>query len=188
LLVEGARRRCGLAIVPEIDRGSLIQYGRLPAYWKRARGWYSAAFGVEAGERLCSYPTLNAGVMALHRDAPHWKVWEGALRTALQRTSTKMTDQTALNFAVYQGELFQHTELLPAWCNWTCHFGLPCWDEATGCLVEPYLPHTPIGVLHLTVDRLERGKVLTTLGKPIEVSLRYPAQPVGILDVHSSDK
>jgi hypothetical protein len=55
LLVEGARRRCGLAIVPEVDRGSRIQYGRLPKYWGKTRGWYSAAFGAEAGERFCSY-------------------------------------------------------------------------------------------------------------------------------------
>ncbi len=150
LFLQGAVRRRGMAIVPEIDRGSLFQFGRLNSFWKWAFRWYSASYGDEVAKRLCSYPLLNAGVFALHREAPHWKAWEESLGEALQQTVSVITDQVALNHVVYDRGLFGATELLPAWCNWTCHIGLPRWDRQQQSLVEPYLPHTRIGILHLT--------------------------------------
>lgn len=178
LFIEGATRRRGLAIVPELDRGSEYQYGGLPHYWHQAEGWYAAAFGEEVGKRLCSFPMLNAGVFAIHTEAPHWSAWEGALRAALYRNCSNMTDQIALNFVLYGRGLIDQTELLPAWCNWTCHYGLPRWDEKSGFLVEPYLPHTPIGILHLTGEKHVKRRVLTTSGRAIEIPLRYPPRPV----------
>lgn len=177
LFVEGARRRTGLAIVPEVDRGSQMQYGGLPQQWKQVQGWYEMAYGAEVAQELCSFPILNAGVFALHRDAPHWGVWEQSLRQALERTASNVTDQMALNYAVYRGGLFPRTELLPAWCNWTCHSGMPFWDVGGACLVEPYLPHTPIGVLHLTARKHRQHRLFTTQGLEMDVRVRYPAGP-----------
>jgi hypothetical protein len=178
LFLQGALLRQGLAIVPEIDRGSQMQYGGLPPYWNQVRGWYAMAYGEEIATQLCSFPMLNAGVFALHRDAPHWQVWEQSLGEALQKTCTTITDQIALNLVVYRQGTFHRTELLPAWCNWTCHYGLPAWDEARNCLVEPYLPHTPIGILHLTVQKHQQYRLSTTEGKGIDVRLRYPPGPI----------
>jgi hypothetical protein len=179
LFREGAVRRHGMAIVPEIDRGSIRQYGGLPEYWQLAEKWYAAAFGAEVAAKLCSFPMLNAGVFAMHRDAPHWRAWEKALALALKSVCTVMTDQLALNYSIYTQGLFKHTELLPAWCNWTCHNGFPLWREERACLVEPYLPHTAIGILHLTTRDKSPVRRLTTIrGEPIDVRMTYPAQPV----------
>jgi hypothetical protein len=179
LFCHGAGRRRGMAIVPEIDRGSARQYGGLPAYWKLAEGWYTAAFGAEAAKQLHSFPMLNAGVFALHHDAPHWNVWEKSLAAALQSGCTVMTDQLALNFGIYTQGLFKHTELLPAWCNWACHNGFPVWHVERSCLVEPYLPHTAIGILHLTTrDKSPVRKLMTSDGQAIDVRITYPATPV----------
>ena len=41
-----------------------------------------------------------------------------------------MTDQFALNAIVYGRNLFSQTEMLPAWCNWTCHTGRRLWEAA----------------------------------------------------------
>jgi len=95
----------------------------------------------------------------------------------LQRSCRVVTDQIALNVAVYARGLLPHTELLPAYCNWTCHYGLPIWDTERGILVEPYLPHTPIGILHLTGVKHEKASLTTTTGIQIEARLRYPAAP-----------
>src|SRR5947208_16828409 len=99
---------------------------------------------------MCNYPLLNAGVFALHAEAPHWQVWDECLRLALRTSCSNLADQLALNLAVYQRGLLGRTELLPAWCNWMCHCCLPTWDRDSQQLVEPYLPHTPIGILHVT--------------------------------------
>jgi hypothetical protein len=116
LFRSGAARR-GLAIVPEVDRGSALQYGGLPRWWQTVRQFYEGPYGPEVAQRLCSYPLLNAGVFALHRDAPHWERWAEALHAGVQRRTDLFSDQTALNWAVSEGGLFPVTELLPSWCN-----------------------------------------------------------------------
>lgn len=185
LLAEGARRRRGLAIVPELDRASQTQFGGLPRYWDQAYLWYERGHGREVAAKLHSFPMLNAGVFALFEDAPHWKVWEQELGAAVNKSCETITDQIALNVSVYARNLLQHTELLPAWCNWTCHYGMPKWDEERGILVEPYLPQVPIGILHLTVQKVEQASVTTTAGRRIPMRLRFPPGPV--LDVPTQD-
>jgi cephalosporin hydroxylase/glycosyltransferase involved in cell wall biosynthesis len=175
LYIQGATKR-GLAIAPELDRGYSLSFGKLTWYWQFVRRDYETFFGAEVAEKFYTYPTLNAGIFALHCDAPHWQVWEHKIREALQRSAGLMSDQVALNFLVYS-ELFDHTELLPAWCNWSCNFGLPVWDQRRNCFVEPYLPHTPIGIFHLTGHKHERLQVATTEGNMIEVSTRYQPSP-----------
>jgi hypothetical protein len=174
LFLQGAQLR-GAALVPEIDRGYLVQYGGLPEWWGHVYNFYEPVFGADIARKLSSYPLLNAGVFSLHQDAPHWLEWAEYIRMGVQRSHTTMTDQMALNVALYGRGLLDKTELLPAWCNWTCHFGLPIWDKRDRRLVEPHLPHTPIGILHLTHKKHDRVRLPTTDGDVVDVSLRYPA-------------
>jgi hypothetical protein len=175
LLAEGARRR-GLAIVPELDRGSRLQYGGLSDYWLFNYRQYELAFGKDVAQELHTHPVLNAGVFALHKDAPHWDAWAHQLFIAARNGANLYTDQCALNLTVYKRGLVDSTELLPAWCNWTCHIGLPAWDKSAACFVEPYLPHTRIGILHLTgPNKADRLHVRTTCGTFMDLSLRYGA-------------
>lgn len=172
LFVEGASRR-GLAIVPEVHRASLQQYGQLPEFWKWVYQQYAANFGVEVAERLYSYPILNAGVFALRKDALHWEIWAEKLNEGLQKSGCVMTDQFALNLAVYSCGLFNSTEMLPAWCNWIFN-GFPVWDKQKGCFVEPYLPQEAIGILHLAGrQQFDRLQLMATDGDRLEVSVRY---------------
>ncbi|MEG4802207.1 TylF/MycF/NovP-related O-methyltransferase [Microcoleus sp. ARI1-B5] len=175
LFVKGAAKR-GLAVVPELDRGYYLAYGKLPWYWEFVYRDYQAAFGEEVAEHLHSYPTINAGIFALHKDAPHWELWAEYLEQGLQRHVSLMTDQIALNRLVYGTEMFDRTEMLPARCNWSCNFGLPVWDKQQACFVEPYLPHGAIGILHITGHKHDLVKIATTDGNQIEISLRY--QPI----------
>ncbi|XZN91134.1 MAG: glycosyltransferase [Microcoleus sp.] len=177
LLVKGAAKR-GLAVVPELDRGYYLAYGKLSWYWEFVYRDYQAAFGEEVAQKLHSYPTINAGVFALHKNAPHWELWAEYLAQGLQQHVSLMSDQIALNRLVYGTALFDKTEILPAWCNWSCNFGLPVWDKQRGCFVEPYLPQEAIGILHMTGHKHDLVKLATTDGDTIEISLRYqPIQP-----------
>ncbi|MEG4588136.1 glycosyltransferase [Microcoleus sp. MOSTC5] len=172
LLVEGASRR-GLAIVPEVHRASLQQYGQLPQFWQWVYQQYEANFGEEIANKFYSYPILNAGVFALRKDALHWKIWADKLNQGLQKSGCVMTDQFALNLAVYSGELFNLTEMLPAWCNWIFN-GFPVWDKQRGCFVEPYLPQEAIGILHLAGrQQFDRVQLMATDGDILEISVRY---------------
>ncbi|MEG4043375.1 glycosyltransferase [Microcoleus sp. Pol17_C1] len=172
LLVEGASRR-GLAIVPEVHRASLQQYGQLPQFWHWVYQQYEANFGEEIAKKFYSYPILNAGVFALRKDTSHWEIWAEKINQGLQRSGCVMTDQFALNLAVYSGELFNLTEMLPAWCNWIFN-GFPVWDKQRGCFVEPYLPQEAIGILHLAGrQQFDRVQLMATDGDILEISVRY---------------
>jgi hypothetical protein len=174
LFVRGAQGS-GLAVVPEIDRCNMIHYGGLAGYLASMYDHYRTAFGEEVADRLYSYPMLNAGVFALHKDAPHWEVWSECLAKGLQQSSSLMTDQLALNLAVYGCGLLDKTELLPGWCNWTCHCGLPAWDKRSSLLVERFLPHAPIGILHLTIDKYDLVSLVSTDKETVKTSVRYTA-------------
>jgi hypothetical protein len=176
LFVRGARAR-GLAIVPEMDRGSRLQYGLRPAWWRSVARWYGEAFGPQVAEELQSFPLLNAGVFAIHRSAPHWSAWNQALERTGRHGAQLMTDQMALNYAIFKGGLFARTELLPAWCNWGIHLGPPSWDLGAGRLVEPHLPHTPIGILHCSgINKSEVVPLPCVSGGTAQVRMRFPPE------------
>lgn len=177
LLQRGARLRKGLAIVPEIDRCSVRQYGGLPAYWAQAFDWYKNAFDEPTAHRLCNFPMLNAGVYALHAEAPHWAIWDETLAQVLGKVCTVMTDQLALNHTVYCTSCMRSTEMLPACCNWVCHNGFPRWSIQEKAFVETYLPHSEIGILHLTTRDKSVIRRIHTIGEQtLELQMTYPPQ------------
>jgi hypothetical protein len=172
LYERGAQNR-GLAVVPEFARGNSPRYGQRAKLLKDLSDWYGSHFGSVIGGQLASYPMLNTGVFSLRADAPHWEPWEECMRSGLKVSCSNLADQLAMNLVVYQRGLLERTELLPAWCNWTCHDGLPAWDAERRLLVEPYLPHTPIGVLHLSGEKLREAVLPTTDGRKETVRMCY---------------
>jgi hypothetical protein len=60
---------------------------------------------------------------------------------------------------------------LPAFANWICALSLPLWSSELKKLVEPSLPHDPIGLIHLTSIR--KATIKTTDNKTIDVLLTY---------------
>ncbi|MGH6976468.1 MAG: hypothetical protein ACREED_05515 [Stellaceae bacterium] len=56
-----------------------------------------------------------AGIFALRADAPHWELWEKAMRHGLQRQPTLLREQTALNYVIHRDRA--PVGLLPDWCN-----------------------------------------------------------------------
>jgi cephalosporin hydroxylase/lipopolysaccharide biosynthesis glycosyltransferase len=173
--IQGALNK-GFAIAPELDRGSMLMYGEKASHFRK---WviqeYEKTFGSDVANKLCDYPVLNAGVFAGHHNAPHWQIWDQCLGEALLKSCTVMTDQFSLNYAIYLNGLFDKTELLPAYCNWCCHYGLPKWDSTQSLLVEPYLPHSPIGILHFTFRDKDTNifTIETTNGKAVDAKISY---------------
>jgi len=163
-----------LAITPEIDRAYKRHYKR-PKLFGTNLAWknYREAFGWRAADRLGRNPMVNCGVFALHREAPHWQVWQRLIERVLQRTRFFYAEQTALNYAIFAEKL--PVNLLPAYCNWMVGDAAPAFDAGRGLFVEPFAPHEAIGVVHLAgpeqkshVFRLARLD-----GGTVETGLRY---------------
>ena len=182
LFIEGAQRG-KLAVCLSVDRcyspESLIKTKLFRQTTVRSFLFkhVKRAFGRRKAKKLAHYPELNTGAFALHRDAPHWKAWAGWMERAAPRARVYGIDQLAASMMIYEDGL--PVELLPAWCNWTCTRALPIVDSETGQLLEPYLPHHPLGIVHLAgldAVRSDRGVLTTlktTIGETTARSLRF---------------
>lgn len=182
LLIAGADKS-GFAIAPQTNRayGKSMRIKWLgPFSWKPRSFYYSnakRAFGGKIARQLFPYATLNAGVFSMRGDAPHWKRWQDLLIKALDKGKVFTAEQLTLGIMVYLEKM--SVELLPAYCNWLCEHK-PLWDDEQEIFVEPYLPHEPLGVVHLSglnemrVDRSTQTDFKTLTGKDIQYSYRYP--------------
>ncbi len=181
LLIRGAEKS-GLAICPQADRayGKAMRLEWLgPFPWKARSFYYSnakKAFNGRIARKLFPYPALNAGVFALSGKAPHWKAWQELLLKALKKGKVFTAEQLTLGMLVYlEG---YSAELLPAYCNWLCNTP-PVWDIDEKIFVEPYIPHHPIGIMHLSgYDELRSNRKITaefktTLGNTVSMNPRY---------------
>lgn len=187
MFIEGASRGA-IALTTEVDRA----YARIggfkrdyvlgvpirfkPYLYTRTK----AAFGRKLAYELALHPGPNVGAFAIHRDAPHWEVWADYLEKALAPGRMLFgAEEVAMKFVVYRESM--KAELLPAWCSWICAKCVPLIDADTGKLVEPYLPHHPIGVVQLaTLHKIRADpsvtvEVRSTDGSVYQRSLRYPA-------------
>ena len=167
-----------LAIVPEVSPAYLRQYQTIKdkdslvdeQTWRHRA--YALCYDAMTADDLAGRPTLNSGVFALRADAPHWEAWQYSLERALSNTRFPLVEQTALNHAVYANRLI--TAPLPALANWQTHRRLPLIDPRTNQFCEPYLPHDPIGILHVTgPDKRRQHRLLRLDGRKIRRSLLY---------------
>jgi len=162
MYLRGARRD-GMAAVPEIDRNypqctSELRYrvyrknplvrGRIQSISTSLYERLARLYPRYTSRKLMFQPHVNSGVFALTASAPHWDAWKKSYRMAKIGSHEDLSDQAALNHAVYTNDLPLHR--LPCTCNWLTCFAVPLLDEETGRLVEPSLPHAPIGLLHVT--------------------------------------
>ncbi|WP_395454332.1 hypothetical protein ACHMW5_12055 [Azospirillum melinis] len=162
LLLAGAAAT-GFAIVPELDRAYTAFHDGAP-YAHHLHDWYKACFDEGTARRLSAYPLLNCGVFAARRDAPHWALWARLLADSLRRTVLFVSEQVALNLALRTGGL--PFSQLPARCNWICFRATPFGSADGRMLLEPELPHAPLGILHLAGYPLPRKQAPHTLSTP----------------------
>ena len=186
LYLRGARRD-GMAAVPEVDRNYpectsglyLGVHRRTPLIRGRIRSITTSLYEFArplysryTSRKLMLRPHVNAGAFAAMAAAPHWAAWQRSYRTAKIAGHEDLNDQAALNHAIYTGDLPLHR--LPCTCNWLTCFSVPLLDEETGRLVEPSLPHAPIGLLHVvSKSKTDVFAIRTLSGDVYESRLDY---------------
>ena len=182
LFMQGAARK-KITLTGQVDRAypkaARIKWlGRWP--WK-VRNFYFTnalkAFDFKTAKHLLSQHVLLAGTFAMHVDAPHWSRWQALVIHAMRRGNVFTAEQTSLGKLCYlEGYPF---EILPGWTHWLCEFK-PLWDAQDERFIEPYLPHEPIGILHVSgyddmrLDRNVLTDFVTADGERVEKSYRYP--------------
>jgi len=138
----------------------------------------SSGFSEKIAREVALKPHLNIGVFALEKNAPHWIIWQHNLKKALSSGKIWGSEQIAMNITIYSDK--QAVEILPAYCNWTHIDGLK-FDKEKNTLVEPYLPHHKIGIVHFAGKNNDQirnnknfiSKIETTEGGFVEKKLRF---------------
>jgi lipopolysaccharide biosynthesis glycosyltransferase len=162
-----AAQNGSLGIAPQIDRS----YRHPPSSWKWRKKRLLSYYGASATKLLYTQVYYNAGAFSLSVDAPHWDTWAKYFKIGLHASPQIVTDQTALNFAIWNDSLGVHP--LPALCNWCCHLAIPSFDHSNKKLCEPHLPYRPIGLIHLTAHTKDIKLKATLNGNEVGGSLRY---------------
>lgn len=175
---KGAERGI-MAVTPEIDRAFVSNYGTSKSYRGFVIKVYTDLRGPEAAEKYRDYPILNTGVFALPVDSPIWDRWAARIAETLAHGRNFHAEQASLNYEIFErfdDYLSEGLEFLPSRCNWVCHQALPKFNRETGQLVEPFLPHTPLGIIHRASDDFKQkktGQIATVDGGTVEMNLKY---------------
>jgi predicted O-methyltransferase YrrM len=172
LLALGAKRK-GFAIVPELFAKHSARSVRHA--WIALQ--YSRYFHYTDFAGLEIEPLLNAGVFSGTGRSPHWSAWSRRLSQAIYNCLDILTDQFALNVAIYKDLGLDRVELLPLSCNWLAFQEL-LWDPRRRLWVDPSSPHTPLGIVHIAGHTKEKPThiVPTTEGFRVETYLSYPIE------------
>lgn len=122
---------------------------------------------------LAARPTLNAGVYALLREAPHWQAWKNWQKICRQRGRIFSSDQLSMALAVYYDGL--PYEALPDICN---YMGPWRYDTKRKIFTDLYVPYDPVSVVHLAgIEKkfgpIEKVSVITETGETLKLSLAY---------------
>jgi len=181
LLIRGAYQS-GLAVIPQVDRayGKSMRLGWAGPFPWRPRSFYYSnakkAFDGKTARALFPHPTINAGVFAMMRTAPHWARWQELIKQALVRGNPFTAEQLTLGMLIWLERY--PAEFLPATCNWLVE-NTPKFDMAQKRFTEPFLPHHPIGIMHLSgldkmrIDPSETIEVTRLDGSKAMQSLRF---------------
>ena len=142
----------------------------------------SSKIGMDAARKLAFAPHVNIGVFSLQKNSSCWDVWQKNLKTTLKSGQIFGSEGLAINMSIYIDNV--ETEFLPLNCNWIASNLLPKFDEKECMFVEPYLPNTKIGIMHLAagiwdnkkdmrVDSSVKIQIKTLENKSISKSLRF---------------
>ena len=129
----------------------------------------SSKIGTETARKLAFAPHINIGVFSLEENSPCWKNWQKNLTKTLSSGKIFGSEGLAINMSVYIDEI--ETEFLPLNCNWIASNLLPRYDEQKQSFVEPFLPNTKIGIMHLAAGLWKDGKDMR-IDKSVEIDIK----------------
>ena len=129
----------------------------------------SSKIGTENARKLAFAPHINIGVFSLEENSPCWKNWQKNLTKTLSSGKIFGSEGLAINMSVYIDEI--ETEFLPLNCNWIASNLLPKYDEQKQYFVEPFLPNTKIGIMHLAAGLWKDGKDMR-IAKSVQIDVK----------------
>ena len=119
--------------------------------------------------KLAFAPHINIGVFSLEKNSSGWESWQKNLKETLKSGNIFGSEGLAINMSVYIDEI--ETEFLPLNCNWIASNLLPKFDDLHDTFIEPYLPNTKIGIMHLAAGIWKDGIDIRT-DKSVQIEIQ----------------
>ena len=129
----------------------------------------SSKIGLDKARKLAFAPHINIGVFSLEKNSTCWSLWQKNLNTTLKSGRIFGSEGLAINMSVYIDNA--ETEFLPLNCNWIASNLLPKFDEKNNTFVEPYLPNSKIGIMHLAAGIWHNDKDMR-LDKSVKINIK----------------
>ncbi len=129
----------------------------------------SSKIGLDKARKLAFAPHINIGVFSLEKNSTCWNLWQKNLNTTLKSGRIFGSEGLAINMSVYIDNT--ETEFLPLNCNWIASNLLPKFDEKNNTFVEPYLPNSKIGIMHLAAGIWQGDKDMR-LDKSVKINIK----------------
>lgn len=173
----------GFSITPQVDRSykKLIDIKWFLNFPKKINSInfknISKSISTKLGKKFAGYFTLNAGCFAYSANFDGIKKIRSNLELCSKKGRVFGSDQSALALTLFEDQI--EFELLPSYCNWLCETKLPKYSIEDNCYVEPYTPHTKIGIIHLAgmdqdrKEQLKYHKIMTLDGQILDKHLRF---------------
>lgn len=190
--LDGARAYPDRMIVSGAGDRAYRRQARIKWLWRWPRKitsfYFSNArrpYGFATAKLLLARYILSAGGFALAAEAPHWARWQALARVAMEKGKIFTAEQVSLGVLLHV-ENYAH-EILPAYMHWLCGQTPLVWDRVNERFVEPYLPHEPIGIMHMAgvddmrADRAVKRPYRTLDGATVYLNYRYPHFDAGPL-------
>ena len=172
-----------ICITPQVDRsyGELAKVEWFLNFPKRIKTInyknISRSISKSFAKKFAMLPTLNGGAFSINNNFNVWKQFQKNIELALQKGRIFGSDQVALAITIYKDNI--PAEFLPAYTNYMCESHYPMYDQNKSLFVEPFLPHHPIGVMHLAgLDIIRKKeeilvKIKNLQGEELNKSLRF---------------
>lgn len=172
----------GFSITPQIDRASSkiisIKWFLNFPYKINSINYknISRSLNKALGRKYAGHYTINAGCFAYNHKFEGIKNIRKNLNIASKKGRVFGSDQVALALTMFEDKV--PFELLPSYCNWMCEHHLPKFCTNSNKFVEPFIPNTNIGVMHLAgldevrVNKNIHHEIKTLEGSKIRKSLR----------------
>ena len=128
-----------------------------------------SGFPENVARKIAFAPHINIGVFSLEKKSKCWTLWQNILKKSLSKGQVFGSEGLAINIAVYVENV--DVEFLPLYCNWIASNVLPKFNIQRNTLVEPYLPHNKIGIMHLAAGIWKNGKDMRT-NKDVKITIK----------------
>ncbi len=149
-----------IAATCDVDRTYYNRYWMDKTFLNEVDEAYKLGWTDAHAEKYRTKACFNSGSFCAAAGDPFWNAYEAAIIEGLHTAATKDSFSHIIENAAFNETLYTlgRVAILPSFCNWQCGLATPFLDD-DGVARQPFVPYEPVGIVHLTVQKMRRDYV-----------------------------